>query len=192
MKPARKTFLFLSGLIKAVITAAGSLSLIFSGPASQASTPATRPSPLLAMTQETQATITMLAENIRQTSAGSIMPTNIHAAIAEAAAANPGATLDMLAAAINRLPLDDASLSAAITSAGEIFDARVHDVVTALITDHYMTQGRDAAQRLSSRLRMIAGDEIVDQAFHALPAESFQTIEELRQIQPASGVLYDG
>jgi|GEM_PF-6738248 len=192
MKATRRYITIIFSALRAFVAATSSFAFLFAGSQTQAAPPpTTRQSAQPVLSQPSYASISKLAADIKEASAGSVTPTNIHVAIAEAVASNPGVHLDMLAGAINRLNLANEALSVAIQASMEFLGRDTPSILAALIADAHLTSGKEAAQTLTTRLRFIAGDDAVEIASRLLPVSSFETIEALRDIQPASG-LYDG
>lgn len=191
MTITRKAIARLLAALKVAITALGSLSLMFAGSHGHAAPATNNYAPLLAQSQAAQASIARIVADIKAAGDGSVRAANIRAAISEAVAANPGITADMLATAINRLILSDEALRVAITAGSDVFDTDLSTLITSIITDTYMMQGKEAAHAQAARLRIMLGDTPVDEAMKDLPVTTLSMLDELRNIEPASGV-YDG
>lgn len=145
-------------------------------------------SPLLTNTQQSQESVARMVAAIRSAAGGSVTGANAQAAISQVIAANPGASMQSIVAAVNALGLSDAALSEAISAIASSFNATSESVTSAVITDAYMSGGKSVADARIADLRDAVGDGIVDSAMESAQATMNNlSPEQLNLIQTAAG-----
>lgn len=142
---------------------------------------------ILSENQVSQASINQFAADIKSKANGPLTQENVGVALSEAIAGTPGVSVQTIAAALNKLNLTTNVLKTAIESASNATGAPQENVLAALISNTYMSQGREAADRYIASLRTTFGDDVVNKALEQGPTASLQDTSQLAQIQPAAG-----
>lgn len=142
---------------------------------------------ILTENQTSQASINQLIADIKSKANGPITQANVGVAVSEALAGTPGVSMNTIAAAINELNLTTNVLKTAMDSVSTATGASQENILAALISNTYMSQGREAADRYVASLRATFGNDAVNKALEQGPTASMQDASQLAQIQPAAG-----
>ncbi len=184
-KKNKKTVVKSVGLLSKLLIGISQFSLALAGtPVAHAET---ANSPLLAHTQVAQASVSNIIEAIKTAGGGTLTGANVSSAVAEAVASNPGVSLEIVAAALNQLKLNGQTLANAVSSLGTSFSVSSADVVTALVTDTYMNEGKAAANAQISDLSSTLGKDTVNEALKDEHLAGFSDADKLADIAPAAG-----
>ncbi|HEY8964523.1 MAG TPA: hypothetical protein VIN59_08705 [Alphaproteobacteria bacterium] len=178
-------------IVRLILSAVGAFSLMFSS--GLAISPAQASSPLLAQSKASQLYILRLMELIRSAAGGHITEANAAQSVANAIKAAPGASLTMVASAINQFHFAPNVAKAAMEGATKALNVTETAMINALVADTYMNAGTQAAKNQIGQMRSLFGPDKIVAAMDDKAIAGLMHTEDLNAIQPAAGHgLYDG
>jgi hypothetical protein len=148
---------------------------------------------LFTHTDFTQTNAAEFIKSLKAAAGGTVSASNARTAFNEVIAANPGISLEIIAAALNQLGLGEATLTESVAAISESFGIAETKIVSAMISDAYMNEGKEAVETKISALREVLGNETVDAALAQEQMKNFSEIAPAAGEEVAENTgLYDG